>query len=97
MSLNFEKYTAKGNEFIKTLAHELGDENDRNYASRVLRAVFQALRNRIPPDESLQLTAQLPMYIKAVYIDGWNIKYNTPGKIHSVQAFIEDVRKDGRR
>lgn len=73
MSLNFEKNAAKGNEFLNHLTIELGIPNDRARAGRILRSVLKALRNRLTVEESMQMIAQLPMAIKAVYIDGWKL------------------------
>lgn len=43
-------------------------------AARIIRSVLHALRNRLSHQESFQLIAQLPMALKAVYVDGWKIK-----------------------
>ncbi|TVR80576.1 MAG: DUF2267 domain-containing protein [Chitinophagaceae bacterium] len=91
--MNFEKYSAKGNEFINALAKELGDSKDRERAGRVLRAVLHTLRDRISPDESLHLISQLPMYVKAIYVDGWNIKYSKSGQKNTLKDFIADLRE----
>ena len=45
MSLDFEKYGAKGNEFIHLVAEEL--KVPRDMAGRIIRAVLHALRNRL--------------------------------------------------
>lgn len=90
--MNFEKHAAKGNEFVHLLAQHLGDEDNRDRAGRVLRSVLHVLRNRLSIEESFQLIAQLPMCIKAVYVDGW-----TPGrafvKIKTMSEFAEEVMR----
>lgn len=92
MSLNFEKHAAKGNEFVNRLAARLGDEDNRDRAGRVLRCVLHALRNRLTVEESFQLLAQLPMVIKALYIEGWQpSRYHT--KIKTLQDLSEEVMK----
>jgi uncharacterized protein (DUF2267 family) len=95
MPLHFEKHAAKGNEFVNRLAVRLGSEGDRDRAGRVLRCVFHALRNRLTIEESFQLLAQLPMVIKALYIEGWQ-----PARVHTkvktLQELSEEViREDG--
>src|SRR5690349_19796522 len=93
--MNFEKHAAKGNEFVHRLAIRLGDEKNRDRAARVLRCVLHALRDRLSLDESLQLMAQLPMAIKAVYVDGWTPNQYHP-KIKTVKQLAEAVRlEDG--
>lgn len=95
MTLNFEKYAAKGNEFINKLAAHLGDEANRDRAGRILRCVLKALRNRLTVEESLQLIAQLPMAIKAVYVEGWKLHHDFV-RIHTMEEFAAEVmREDG--
>ncbi len=93
MPLNFEKHAAKGNEFLNKLAVRLGDEDNRDRAGRILRCVLRALRNMLTLEESLQFLAQLPMALKAVYVDGW-----TPNKYHkrikTLHEFSEEVMKE---
>lgn len=84
--MNFEKHAAKGNEFVHRLAIRLGDEKNRDRASRVLRCVLRALRNHLSIEESFQLMAQLPMAIKALYVEGW-----APGHVHSRIKTIEEL------
>ncbi len=86
MASQFENYAQKGNLFIKQVADELGTPDDLDHASRVTRAVLYALRDTISIEESKDLIAQLPMVIKAVYVNGWNIskkreRYDTPQEL----------------
>jgi uncharacterized protein (DUF2267 family) len=93
MPLNFEKHAAKGNEFLNKLAVRLGDEENRARAGRVLRCVLRALRSLLTLEESLQLLSQLPMALKAVYVDGWKPnKYH--GRIKTLHEFSEEVMKE---
>lgn len=93
MALNFEKFAAKGNEFLNKLATRLGDEENRDRAGRVLRCVLRALRNRLTVEESLQLVSQLPMAIKAVYVDGWKIHHEFI-RIKTIDDFSQEVMKE---
>lgn len=92
MALNFPKYVQKAEEFIGEVAFELGDPTDKVKAARVLRAVFHAFRDWVTPAESLQLISQLPMFIKAIYVDGWKIKDSGQHNRH-LGDFIEAVRE----
>ena len=93
MSLDFEKYAIKGNEFVHLVADELKIQND--IAGRIVRAVFHALRNRLTHEESFQLIAQLPMVLKGVYVDGW--KFDTRfHRIKHIDDFLDEVRKENR-
>lgn len=93
MAIHFEKHAAKGNEFVNRLATHLRDEHNRDRAGRVLRCVLKVLRDRITLEESFQLMAQLPMAIKAVYIDGW-IPQRQHAQIKTMQEFAEQVMKE---
>ena len=95
--MNFEKYVQNSNIFLRDLAQELGDPEDRARAGRVLRSVLRAFRNRLTHEESMHLLAQLPMCIKALYVDGWKLS-RSPQKIKHVDEFIKEVMKqDARR
>jgi uncharacterized protein (DUF2267 family) len=93
MTLNFEKYAAKGNEFVNKVADRLGDVENRDRAGRVLRSVLRALRNRLSVEESLQLISQLPMAIKAVYVEGWKAHHEFY-RIKTLDDFCEEVMKE---
>jgi uncharacterized protein (DUF2267 family) len=92
MSLHFEKHAAKGNEFVNRLAARLGDEENRDRAGRVLRCVLHALRERLTVAESFQLLAQLPMVIKALYIEGWQ-----PGRYHPKIKTLHELSEEVMR
>lgn len=93
---NFEKYALEGNEFIKQVAVALNRPEDKDYAYRVTTAVFHALRDRITPEESLHLISQLPMFLKAVYVEGWKLS-ETPKKFESADEFLEEIRHQNKR
>jgi uncharacterized protein (DUF2267 family) len=43
-------------------------------------------------EESLQLIAQFPMFLKAVYVNGWNIKRKKT-KVKHIAEFLDLVRQ----
>jgi len=93
MTLDFNKYAMKGNEFLNRLEENLGSA-DRAHAGRILRSTFRVLRNHLTFEESLQLLSQLPMAIKSVYVEGW--KKGDHKKIKSVDEFlIEVIQEEG--
>ncbi len=91
MALNFEKHVAKGNKFVKDVAEYLGDVN-RDKAGRQLKAVLHCLRDILTVEESLHLIAQLPLFIKGVYVDNWKIS-GSPKRIRSIEDFCEDLQE----
>ncbi len=96
MPINFGKYVQDGEQFVREIARETKDPADVAKAGRILRAVLHAFRNRLTPNESLQLIAQLPMLIKAIYVDGWRIG-NEAAQMRTLGDFIEAVREEGGR
>ena len=91
MALNFRKYAQKGEAFVKKLAIQLGDPEDTARAGRILRAVLHAFRNQSTPDESMQMIAQLPMFIKAIYVDGWRM-HQKQTKVRHLKDFLSEVK-----
>lgn len=92
--MNFEKHAAKGNEFVHRLAIRLGDEKNRDRAGRVLRCVLRALRNHLTIEESFQLMSQLPMAIKALYVDGWAPSHHHHPRIKTIDELAAEVRNE---
>lgn len=90
MSLNFNQFAVEANTFMKfyTKAMNLGSEVDK--AGRILSSILHALREIISTEESLQFISQLPMFLKAVYVNGWTI--HKPDKVKNMTEFIDLVR-----
>ncbi|MFT6795775.1 MAG: hypothetical protein ACJART_000913 [Maribacter sp.] len=91
MALNFNQYATEGNTFLKTYAKEMNMGNDPDKAGRIFTAIMHALRDIIPPEESLQFIAQLPMFLKGVFVNGWSMKKEKP-KIKHMAEFLDLVR-----
>ena len=91
MSLEFEKYAAKGNELVNMLADDL--DVPRDISARIIRSTLHALRSRLPMNESFQVMSQLPMVFKSVYVDGWNPNENFE-RLHHVHDFLDEIRKN---
>ena len=90
MALNFDKFSAEGKAFMKKLAKELGYPKDTEKAGRVLQSILHAFRNQLTVEESIQLIAQFPMFLKAVYVNNWHLSYSHP-KINHVEEFLLEV------
>ena len=93
-SLNFEEYVAEGNRFIKNVAEEL--KTDRNHTARIVRAVLHALRDRLPANDSIEFAQGLPMMLKAIWLDQYDIS-KTPVIIRHKEDFLDYIyEKDGQ-
>ena len=94
MALNFNQYAVEGNTFMKAYAKELTLFEDYDQAGRILTTILHGIRSMISTEESLQLIAQLPMFLKAVYVNGWTLKAKKE-KIKNMEDFIDYLRLIG--
>lgn len=74
MALNFNQYAQEGNAFLNEYTKQLGVGKDTEKAGRIFVSIMHALREIISVEESLQFIAQLPMFLKGAYVNGWNPK-----------------------
>jgi uncharacterized protein (DUF2267 family) len=89
-SMNFERYAAEGNRFVNEVANEL--QTDRAQAARITRAVLHAIRDRLPPGDAIEFAQGLPMVLKGVYFDRYDLS-GKPLRIRDKHVFIEFVRR----
>ena len=91
MLFDFERHTQNATSFLKEIAIELESPEDLAHAGRVATAVLHCLRDMITPQESLDLISQLPLYIKAVYVNGWKIP-EKPNRLKKLGDFLLSVK-----
>ena len=87
-----DRSVEKAHVWINDLAEELGSE-DRQHAYRVLRAFLQALRDHLSVDETAALAAQLPVFIRGVFYEGWNPS-RTPDHARDLESFLARIAKE---
>jgi uncharacterized protein (DUF2267 family) len=93
--MEFDQFAQEANKFIREVAEELDDTKDTDKAYRVTTVVLHSLRDLITTEESIHLVAQLPMFLKAVYVSEWHLPVKKRPK--TMQEFIEQLRiKSGR-
>jgi uncharacterized protein (DUF2267 family) len=95
--MNIEKHAASAHAFLLELAEEIGRPADRDHAGRVLRCVLHTLRRRLTAEESLDLVAQLPVFIKGLYVDGWRLSSCADRALREPHAFARALLADDRR
>lgn len=91
MATHFDNYAQAGNAFLKKVATELGSP-DMDHTFRVVQAVFYVLRDRITAEESMHLISELPMVLKAVYVNNWEIP-DIPRKYETKEEFLGEVHR----
>jgi uncharacterized protein (DUF2267 family) len=93
MPLNFNEIAVKGNEYLHDFAQELGYSKDIPRSGRVLKAVLHALRDQLTIEESVQMMAQFPMFLKAIYVENWSLR-KTSKKPRNTKQFFDEIRKN---
>src|SRR5687767_3740750 len=81
----FDEAVQKADLWVKDMSAAIGT-HDRHRGHQALRAGLHALRDRLPPEEAVQLGAQLPLVVRGLYYEGWK-PTQTPRKARDVDDF----------
>lgn len=84
----FDTTVQETNEWLSSVEAQL-PPCDRSQAYGALRAVLQVLRDRLPLEAVLGLSAQLPMLLRGVFLEGWQAL--PPSNLRDADAFCEAV------
>ena len=84
---SIQRTVQKTEEWLDDLAGELGTDDGR-YAWRVLRAYLRVLRERLTPDESAQLAAQLTHLLRGVFYEGFD-PGREPHRLRTRDEFLQ--------
>lgn len=85
----FDTTLQETNEWLKSVQARLWP-CDRQQGYAATRAVLHALRDRLPVEAVLSLSAQLPMLMRGVFLEGWR-PADGPTDIRHPDAFAEAV------
>ena len=80
--------------WINDLADELGTA-DNHEAYRVLRAVLHALRDHLGVCDAAHLAAQLPIFIRGVFYEGWDPS-RTPERTRDLNTFLMRIASEAK-
>lgn len=61
----------------------------RQQAYAALRAALHVLRDRLPPEGALALSAQLPMLLRGLFLEGWEA--GPAGGVRDPDAFCAEI------
>lgn len=78
--------------WLKRIAEEMG-RDDKQVAYHALRGVLFAMRDRLPAEEVMDLSAQLPVMIRGVFFEGYNLA-GKPETYRSRDEFLERVARE---
>ena len=79
-------------EWLHDIGQCAGMGPDPQRAYHAMRAVLHTLRDRLTVTEAADLAAQLPLFVRGVYYEGWQ-PAKTPVKLRTREAFIEAVQQ----
>ncbi len=87
----FDETVQLTNEWLQDLMKTV-NWSDKQRAYRLLRATLHALRDRLPPDEAIHFSAQLPMLVRGFYFEGWHAG-DKPLKERKKEEFLSHIEK----
>jgi uncharacterized protein (DUF2267 family) len=85
----FDTTVQETNEWLRAVEQRLRP-CERQQAYAALRAVLHVLRDRLPTDAVLGLSAQVPMLMRGLLLEGWR-PASGPSSIRDPQRFMEAV------
>lgn len=85
----FTQAAQQAQQWVNELAEDLDWEERRAY--RLLRCVLHAVRDWLPHQEMVDLSAQLPSLIRGIYFEGWK-PLDTPVADRKKEDFIARVQ-----
>lgn len=77
----FDTYINETYTWVESVANQLGVWERKDIAWKVLREVMHIIRDRITLQEVFHLSAQLPVFIRGMYFEGYSIS-GKPKKFH---------------
>jgi Uncharacterized conserved protein len=87
----FDKTLQVTNIWLKEIMDDHGP--DRQVAWHVLSAVLRSLRDRLPPDLSAHLGAQLPLLVRGTYYDQYQPS-RQPVRSRTLDEFLSQVEEE---
>ncbi len=81
-----DRSVEQANVWINDVADEFGTA-DCHQAYRVLRAFLHVLRDHLSVDVAAKLAAQLPIFVRGVFYEGWDPS-RTPEHARDVETFL---------
>lgn len=88
--VNFTQAAQQAEQWVNELAEDLNWNERRAY--HLLRCVLHALRDWLSPEETADLSAQLPVLIRGIYFEGWK-PLDGPVRKRKKEDFIERVQE----
>ena len=87
-----DRTVQKTNVWLRDARNEL-DWTSSQRAYLAIRAVLHAVRDRLTVEEIAQLGAQLPVFVRGTYYEGWSPAH-TPVKDRKRETFLSQVKSE---
>lgn len=87
----FDRSLHKTNTWLKEVM-DLMNWNNRERALSAMRATLHALRDILPLQENIHLSAQMPILIRGLYFENWHY-HPEPLRLNTIGEFYELVRE----
>ena len=84
-----ESSTQKTHEWVGSVA--AATHLEKRDAYKTLRAVLHTMRDRLPLNDAVHFAAQLPMFLRGLFYDGWE-PAKVPVKMSSTE-FLQSVQQ----
>ena len=78
-------------QWLNDIQKELGWDN-RDSVYKATKAVLQTIRDRLPVEEVVHFTANLPLVMKGMLMDGYDLK-DKPVRMRSVEEFYDYIQQ----
>lgn len=89
----FAKHTQKANEWLKQIEDLTGPESNSRKSLAALRTTLHRLRDNLPIESVLHLSAQLPLIIKGILFENWHLS-DYPVKDKNIDTFLNGIEED---
>ncbi len=89
----FAKHVQKANEWINQIEELTGPKSDKKKSLAALRTVLHQLRDNLPIESALHLSAQLPLIIKGIFFENWHLS-GCHEKKQSFDSFLDEAEED---
>jgi uncharacterized protein (DUF2267 family) len=89
-----DRSVEKTHVWLNELSEELATD-DVHDAYRVLRAFLHALRDHLAVNEAAALAAQLPIFVRGIFYEGWDPS-RTPDHARDLDSFLQRIADEAR-
>ncbi|MBD3265181.1 DUF2267 domain-containing protein [bacterium] len=91
----FDQTLHEANAWLNEVENTLNAPNHQ-VAYHALRGVLFAIRDRITPEEAMDMASQLPVLLRGVYFEGYQVS-GKPEKFRTREEFLRRVNEELQR